>query len=210
MTKKEMKAELNGIGLLELKEIYTNNLNAYNSYKNNLKNDAKELAELDINDSNYGYKASNLIANIQWFKSIIKENETWFEIANAILREKESEVLDQTEYEKYMGENKVNIKPILMEVEKMKERIIQNNTDTNISEEMIIESIEIMTKEVIYILKDKIGNITEVVRLALNNNRGFDGLFKGDKGSINISTILAGGYNIQRLHYRTLVTKCNK
>lgn len=52
-------------------------------------------------------------------------------------------------------------------------------------------------------LKDKVGKV-EDVQLRRNNNKQFDGFVTGEKGTITFHTIIAGGYNIQRAHYRTV------
>jgi hypothetical protein len=59
-------------------------------------------------------------------------------------------------------------------------------------------------------LEKKIGEtVGEVVDLKIERNaRGtFDGWIKGTEGGANIRTIGAGGYNIIRFHYRTLIDK---
>lgn len=57
-------------------------------------------------------------------------------------------------------------------------------------------------------LKDKVGAIQSVdLKRNYNDRAGYDGTVKGDKGTVYIETILAGGYNIQRLHYRTIINK---
>lgn len=58
-------------------------------------------------------------------------------------------------------------------------------------------------------VKDITGDVTEN-HLYLTNGNGWEGLviagyIKGAKGNAVVDTILAGGYNIQRLHIRTLV-----
>jgi hypothetical protein len=59
-------------------------------------------------------------------------------------------------------------------------------------------------------LENKIAEtVGEVVDLKIERNaRGtFDGWIKGTQGGANIRTIGAGGYNIIRFHYRTLIEK---
>jgi hypothetical protein len=51
---------------------------------------------------------------------------------------------------------------------------------------------------------EKVGHIVHI-ELQRNGNNGFDGYIEGEKGKASIETIIAGGYNIQRRHYRTLV-----
>jgi hypothetical protein len=53
-------------------------------------------------------------------------------------------------------------------------------------------------------IESKVGNVKEF-QLKRNANQGLDGTVTGDKGSVTLQTIVAGGYNIQRAHYRTLI-----
>ncbi|MNC58021.1 hypothetical protein D3C75_1077260 [compost metagenome] len=64
-----------------------------------------------------------------------------------------------------------------------------------------------MLRETLMIMKDRVGNVKEVYNLQANGNRGFDCGIIGVDGRLSITTILAGGYNIQKLHYRTLAYK---
>lgn len=50
----------------------------------------------------------------------------------------------------------------------------------------------------------KVGDIVEC-DLETNKNNGFDGVIVGTEATANIHTVLAGGDNIQCLHYRTLI-----
>lgn len=55
----------------------------------------------------------------------------------------------------------------------------------------------------------KVGNITDLKDFHLtdgNNGTVINGVVIGDKGKAEVKSIFAGGYNIQRLHARTLVT----
>lgn len=53
-------------------------------------------------------------------------------------------------------------------------------------------------------IEAKVGNVVEF-DLDRNYNNSLDGYVIGDKATAAINTIVAGGYNIQRAHYRTLV-----
>lgn len=55
-------------------------------------------------------------------------------------------------------------------------------------------------------IEDKVGTILSV-DINRNANLSLDGYVQGEGGAVSIQTIIAGGYNIQRLHYRTLVKK---
>lgn len=48
------------------------------------------------------------------------------------------------------------------------------------------------------------GNVTSWGNINVTA-RGLNGWVTGDEGSANVETIIAGGYNVQRLHYRVLV-----
>lgn len=50
-----------------------------------------------------------------------------------------------------------------------------------------------------------VGKITDAKGLTIGMNGELNGLVIGDKDSATVTTILAGGYNIQCLHYRVLV-----
>ena len=51
----------------------------------------------------------------------------------------------------------------------------------------------------------EVGVITDASDLKISNNGTINGIVKGEDGRAYVETILAGGYNIQCLHYRVLV-----
>lgn len=54
-------------------------------------------------------------------------------------------------------------------------------------------------------VKNKAGDHIQKFDLERNDNGGLDGFITGEKATVRLETIIAGGYNIQRAHYRTLV-----
>lgn len=52
----------------------------------------------------------------------------------------------------------------------------------------------------------KIGKIYDA-NLMFGVDNGIEGYIEGEKGNFNVETIYAGGYNIQKLHYRILFKK---
>jgi hypothetical protein len=72
------------------------------------------------------------------------------------------------------------------------------------AEEIFKKDIEIRYAKIVATVEKKIGKIQEI-KVRRNPNYGFDGLVTGTDGRADLYTVLAGGYNIQRLHYRTMV-----
>ena len=58
---------------------------------------------------------------------------------------------------------------------------------------------------IIYKVKEKIGKVTDTGNLYIGNDGNINGRIIGEKGTCYLETILAGGYNIQCLHYRVLI-----
>jgi len=54
-------------------------------------------------------------------------------------------------------------------------------------------------------IEKKVGRVTDCSDLKFNPVGSLDGWVKGEKGSAWVQTVYAGGYNIQRLHFRTIV-----
>jgi hypothetical protein len=83
----------------------------------------------------------------------------------------------------------------------------------NMSERGRVEAIEKINEKrkndllemLVLRVKEKVGEITDAAGLHIGMNGEINGLVVGVKGSATINTILAGGHNIQCLHYRVLV-----
>jgi len=59
-------------------------------------------------------------------------------------------------------------------------------------------------KDLIHRIKNRVGEITNLQNIRFSG-KALNGIVEGTMGSVRLETILAGGYNIQKLHYRVLV-----
>lgn len=214
MNNKEMKEYYNNMTLGEIRGKYEEELRLYNLSKDIIKETSLKLSQLENEDKHYLYKLNDFVDTIKYHQSDLKMIEKELNIIKPILDKKEAEGINQQEYEKYMNDNKDNIQLLILKIKEMEKQAIkehEENTNWKVEngwdEEQIIFAHESTLKELIWMLKDNVGNIKEVNELEFNNNRGFDGVIKGENGNVKINTIIAGGYNIQKLHYRTLIYK---
>lgn len=56
-------------------------------------------------------------------------------------------------------------------------------------------------------VKKAIGKVVDTEYLKIGLTGELEGVIVGENGKVSINTIFAGGYNIQRLHYRVLIKK---
>lgn len=61
-------------------------------------------------------------------------------------------------------------------------------------------------KDLVHRIKDRVGEIKNLEHIHFSG-KALNGVVEGTMGSVRLETIVAGGYNIQRLHYRVLVQK---
>ena len=66
-----------------------------------------------------------------------------------------------------------------------------------------------LLKNLLVDIYNKYGKLTDSKYIELNDKGGLDGVFKCDRGNCKVTTVLAGGYNIQKLHFRTLIRDFN-
>jgi hypothetical protein len=76
---------------------------------------------------------------------------------------------------------------------------------TQEARKMFKQDLNVRYAKLVATVTKKVGKVIRI-DVDRNWNNGFDGVVTGEYGTCNLTTILAGGYNIQRLHYRTL---CN-
>lgn len=80
-------------------------------------------------------------------------------------------------------------------------------------EEFLFQDIEELARrekedkkiEFLYKVAEKAGSILDASFLRVAGDGSLNGYVKGTKATVKVQTILAGGWNIQRLHYRVLV-----
>ena len=72
--------------------------------------------------------------------------------------------------------------------------------------QLVERDVEIKYIDLLEKVKDITGRINDAGCLRINPKGELDGFITGEKGTAKINTFGAGGYNIQRYHYRTKVT----
>jgi hypothetical protein len=217
MTKTEFKKYWGSKTLGELRGYISERERVLENIKEDLAKAIEDLKSLSENDKYYGERLYALGNKIKDRTKDIRDDLADLALLKPILEQKEKEGLDEAMFKKYCKDNEPNLKVLLDAIDKNKQEFIKlggeilvagpkgKSVTIKLTLKQINEMYDCMYKELMFILKDNIGNVESVAHLRTNGNRGFDGSFKGDKGSVNISTILAGGYNVQKLHLRTLV-----
>ena len=92
----------------------------------------------------------------------------------------------------------------------MKEYNYFTSTDEKQIKKDVVDNMDKMVINLMTRIQDKVGNIESTSGLRVtqaNKNEGYaiNGTVKGDKGSCNVRSISAGGYNIQCWHIRTII-----
>lgn len=72
-------------------------------------------------------------------------------------------------------------------------------------EKVLNREVEAKKKTLINRIEKRAGKILDASSLYIGINGEINGSIKGDKTTVQVQTIYAGGYNIQCLHYRVLV-----
>lgn len=80
------------------------------------------------------------------------------------------------------------------------ENLTDEQIEKIVEEEKIFKGVDISRR-----VFRKCGKITDASYLTFGNNGGINGRIIGEKGAADVTTIMAGGYNIQCLHFRVLV-----
>ena len=72
-------------------------------------------------------------------------------------------------------------------------------------EKLLCQDVDAMRLDLYYRCTAAVGVLTDTANLYVGNNGSLNGFVVGENGKALVETITAGGYNIQRLHYRVLI-----
>lgn len=196
----------------ELKERYLQRVKAYKNAIRFIKANATKILELDSTTKNYEYSIKSIAEESARYSKDLKEYREHIDTMESIIEEREAQEKSIDELNEYIVQNDINISKIIEKIEELKE-FNRNNFDELYKEykgiitiKDVFETIDNAYKNLLNIIKDSIGNI-ENCNIWLNPKNGLDGKIYGENGKIEIQTIFAGGYNIQKLHYRTLIKR---
>ena len=76
--------------------------------------------------------------------------------------------------------------------------------NTKLEKELIQEERNRKALYIYYNIYNRVGKVLDATNLYIGSDGNINGCIIGEKGQVNVNTILAGGYNIQCLHYRVL------
>ena len=149
----------------------------------------------------------------QWFDKILEKDMEWFRR----VRDKFNEIKDDhpPPATKYGSSPEIrqaykNAQRFLYQFPMfMYDAVHSGLNGEKVAEKHFRKELENKKKNLIAKVKKKVGTIIEV-EVKLNPKGGLDGLIKGEDGTVRIETIGAGGYNIQRYHFRTLIKEKKK
>lgn len=83
----------------------------------------------------------------------------------------------------------------------------ETHTKEELLEKMLIKEVKAKYEDLVNRISKVTGEIKDCNYLYIGDNGSINGYVIGEKAKANVETIMAGGYNIQCLHYRVLVKK---
>lgn len=168
----------------------------------NWRKEAKKFYENLVNEKIDLY---NLYEHIQnKYEKLLHEKISKNEDIKELLQEKEIEIqrYRKTKKDWILKYTKTDI----IIVEKVTCYGLENNEKINsLLDEILDKDVIAKKKSLISKIEKKAGNIINATKLEIGIDGNINGTIQGELRTVRIETILAGGHNIQCLHYRVLV-----
>jgi hypothetical protein len=103
------------------------------------------------------------------------------------------------------GADKEELKKFNKDVTKNDKNIIVSMSDKTFLEKILDQEVVAKKKAFVAKVEEKAGKIQDLKKLYVAGDGSINGFATGSERTVEVETILAGGYNIQKLHYRVLV-----
>ena len=143
----------------------------------------------------------------KWFDEILERDMEWFrKVRKKYLELKDDHPPPATEYGSSPEKRQAyhNAQKFLYNFSRFMYDAIQSFNGEHHAEQQFRKDLEKKKENLLMKVKKKVGRITDV-EIRRNPKGELDGVIKGEDGTVRIETIGAGGYNIQRYHFRTLI-----
>lgn len=189
---------------------------------NNFENEEKIQVLVDfLNNWEASAKAYYIEDAKRYFELAINFNEALEEYLKTL----DPEVLNRRRYkyeEQFKRDYYSNIAPLTLQLTNIKYKSVYPNPDKpyeyvrvpdfyNLDEQTLDRKLkeekEAKYKDLVLRISSVVGDIQDVSNLHIAVTGQLNGIVIGDKATAHVETIGAGGYAIQRFHYRTLVHK---
>ena len=196
-------------------EKYEIQLEKYLLQKEKQFNKLQKMGYVYISDERYVQDKQTLLHDKDNAIITSKQEDLAFKIfcLNGDIRDKERQIhkaydrLEKLKVEQEEKEAKVNTwlqnkcEVIELFLDNWEKWMIEN---TEIEKELIQEERNRKALYIYYNIYNRVGKVLDATNLYISSDGNINGCITGEKGQVNVNTILAGGYNIQCLHYRVL------
>lgn len=133
-------------------------------------------------------------------EQIAAKYESPYRYRKEIAEEEKAAGVDRQSYLRKVRNNYTQDVLAMAEVGKPGEKRFEDKLEEELTNEVNAKRLDLY-----YRCTGAVGVITDAKGLYVGNNGSLNGFVVGENGKAEIETILAGGYNIQCLHYRVLV-----
>ena len=94
---------------------------------------------------------------------------------------------------------------ILLKIIKYNYDDCENTIDYDVLDKILEDDVKVKKEMFVTRVQEIVGIIKDMVDFEIGDNGEINGVAIGDKSRAKVTTIIAGGYNIQRQHFRVLV-----